>query len=196
MSEVKISTRNITRAFRAATPDDRIAGKSWYATAREISATLDPADPARAAAVIAVLSPRLSWKKNVEAAADAYAGRTPRVLKANAAKAARILAGEDPEDVVTGPKVRAFWRTIVDPTDPRTVVIDRHAIDIAAGRVLDDETRGRFLGRKGGYDAVCDAYRRAARIVSKETGQDWSPADIQATTWVYWRRERAAANHG
>lgn len=34
ITEVKVSTRNITRAFRADIPDDRIAGKSWYATAR------------------------------------------------------------------------------------------------------------------------------------------------------------------
>lgn len=196
MPDVKIHTRNITRVFRETTTDDRLSGLSWYATAREVAATLDPANPARGAAVLAVLSPRLSWRKNVEAAADAYAGRRIRTLGRNADKARELLAGSDPDDVVSGPKTRAFWRTIVDPTDPRTVVVDRHAIDVAAGRVLDDATRGRVLGRKGAYDAVADAYRRAARIVSRETGQDWSPAAVQAATWVYWRREHAAANHG
>ena len=78
------STRNVTAAYRLASTDDRVEGRSWYATARAVAESLDPDDPARAAAVIAVLSPRLSWRKNVEAARDAYAGRELRVLSANA----------------------------------------------------------------------------------------------------------------
>jgi hypothetical protein len=197
MSEdVKVSVRNITKLYRQATADDRVAGRGWYATAREVAESLDPADPTRAAAVLAVLSPQLSWKRNVTEARNAYAGRPIKTLGRNADKARRILAGEDPEDVVSGPKVRAFWRTIADPTDPRAVVIDRHAIDIAAGRVLGEKTRGGFLGRAGAYDDVCDAYRRAARLLSKEYGTALSPAAVQATTWVTWRREYAVANHG
>lgn len=190
------STRNITKIFRATTTDDRIAGLSWYATAREVAATLDPSDPARAAAVLAVLSPRTSWPQNVRLAQDAYAGRRVGALGANVRKAARILGGEDAADVVTGDKVRAFWLTIVDPSDPRAVVVDRHAFDVACDQVTDDATRGRYLGKVGKYAELADLYRRAARIISRETGQTWTPAAVQATTWVYWRRERAAANHG
>lgn len=190
------STRNITKIFRQTTTDDRIDGLSWYATAREVAATLDPADPARGAAVLAVLSPRTSWPQNVKLAQDAYAGRKVGALGANVRKAQRILDGEDPADVVTGDKVRAFWLTIVDPSDPRAVVVDRHAFDVACDEVTDDATRGRYLGRVGKYAELADLYRRAAKIISKETGQSWTPAAVQATTWVYWRRERAAANHG
>lgn len=190
------STRNITKVFRQTTADDRIAGLSWYATAREVAAALDPADPVRGAAVLAVLSPRTSWPQNVKLAQDAYAGRKVGALGANVRKAAAILAGADPEDVVTGAKVRAFWRTIVDPSDPRAVVVDRHAFDVACDQVTDDATRGRYLGRKGKYDELADLYRRAAKIISRETGQTWTPAAVQAATWTYWRRERAAANHG
>jgi hypothetical protein len=196
MTDVKVSTRNVTRMYRAASTDERAEGVSWYATARELAAVLDPSDPVRAAAVIAVLSPQTSWARNVNLAKDAYAGRPIGTVGRNADKARRLIAGEDPEDVVSGPKVRAFWRTIADPTDPRTVVVDRHAIDVAAGEVLDDERRGKFLGRKGGYDAVCDVYRKAARILSKEYGITLSPAAVQATTWVHWRRNYALANHG
>lgn len=190
------STRNITKIFRQTTADDRIAGLGWYATAREVAAALDPADPARAAAVLAVLSPRTSWPLNVKLAQDAYAGRKVGALGANVRKAAAILAGGDPEDIVSGDKVRAFWRTIVDPSDPRAVVVDRHAFDVACDQVTSDATRGAYLGRKGKYAELADLYRRAARIISRETGQTWTPAAVQATTWVYWRRERALANHG
>jgi hypothetical protein len=92
--------------------------------------------------------------------------------------------------------VRAFYFTITDPTDPRAVVIDRHAYDVAAGQALTDAARGLALGRKGAYDAVCILYRRAAAILSRETGEHWTPAEVQAVTWTYWRRERAAAYHG
>lgn len=190
------STRNITKIFRQTTAEDRIAGLGWYATAREVAAQLDPEDPARAAAVIAVLSPRTSWPQNVKLAQDAYAGRKVGALGANVRKAQRILAGEDPSDVVTGDKVRAFWLTIVDPSDARAVVVDRHAFDVACDQVTDDATRGRYLGRVGKYAELADMYRRAAKIISRETGQSWTPAAVQAATWVYWRRERAAANHG
>jgi hypothetical protein len=137
----------------------------------------------------------LSWSRNVVEAENAYAGRPIRVLGRNADKARRLVAGADPEDVVSGPKVRAFWRTIVDPTDPRAVVVDRHAIDVAAGRVLTDELRGAYLGRKGAYDTVCDMYRRAARILSAEYGTALSPAEVQATTWVVWRHAHHATDY-
>lgn len=184
---VKPLTRNITSTYRAATGAERAEGKSWYATAREVAVSLDPGNPVKAAAVIAVLSPRLAWHKNVKAAGEAYAGLTPRVLGANANKALRILSGENPDTVVSGPKVRAFWHAIVNPGDPRAIVVDRHALDVALGTVLDDEQRGKLLKRKGAYDQVCSLYVRASGILSREFGEV-SPVEVQATTWVAWRR--------
>lgn len=229
-------TRNITATFRQATDGDRAIGYGWYARARDLAVKLahfelmesegrDYAvadferEVAKAAGVIAALSPRLAWRKNVEYAELAYmtygqmqgekslrnltedtrqavfAGVIP-TLNANARKAYRILNGESPEDVLGGPKVRAFYFTIVNPADPRGVVVDRHAIDITFGQVLNDQARGLALGRKGAYDKVAELYRRAARIISAELGEVWTPAQVQATTWTYWRRERAAAYHG
>lgn len=223
-------TRNITRTFREATDMDRAIGHGWYARARGLAEKLafenDDSEGwddrvNTAAGVIAALSPRLAWRKNVEYAEMAYvvlssmlngadqfkdrmsngeaeayfAGMIP-TLNANARKAFRILNGESPEDVLGGPKVRAFYFTIVNPDDPRSVVVDRHAIDITFGQVLNDQSRGLALGRKGAYDAISALYRKAAVIISRELGEYWSPAQVQATTWTYWRRERAAAYHG
>lgn len=218
------STRNILRVFRQIPAAEVAQGRLWYPQARQLAEEL--ADPAgqmtdgfefdrqvvKAAAVIAVLSPRLSWKKNVEHAERAYAAHaaeangatlavthaieTWKGLKINARKAFRILDGEDPEDVVKGPKVRQFWHTIVDPTDPRAVVVDRHAFDVSVNRVLTDTVRGKLLGKAGAYDNVADKYRRAAAILSAELGSWISPAEVQAITWVWWRANRAAANHG
>lgn len=179
--------RNIVATYDAATPAERAEGRSWYSTARDVAVSLDPKDPVRAAAVLAVLSPRLNWTKNVELAGDAYAGHPLKCLKANADKAERILNGAEPDDVVSGPKVRAFWHAIVDPTDARAIVIDRHAIDVAFGEVMDDERRGKILGRKGAYDDVAQRYVYAAELLSEVYGT-MTPVEVQATTWVAWRR--------
>jgi hypothetical protein len=119
-------------------------------------------------------------------------------LKGNAIKALLILQGADPDEVVKGPKVRAFWHTIADPSNAEAVVIDRHAFDVAVGRVMDDRTRGAVLGRKGAYDAFATVYRRAAKSINARTKSTWpwTPAEVQAVTWTYWRRERAVNYHG
>lgn len=194
------TTPNVLRIFRAATPEEVADGRAWYVRARQLAEELDPTDVTRAAAVIAVLSPRQSWDRNVVLAREAYRclatiggsdvarGRilTLATLTRQRAQVARLLVDrEDPDDVVTGPKVRAFWRTIADPTDPRAVVVDRHAVDVACGAVLDDATRGKILGRKGGYDTVSRCYSRAARDVGM------TPAEVQAITWHVWRRHHA-----
>jgi hypothetical protein len=223
---LKPHTRNVTRVFRQANADDRAAGRDWYGAAHDLAATLADAFEARetwadgeesytpdalsrAAAVIAVLSPRLSWPRNVQVAWQAYETfhqcRASReqfvaalpVLNRNAGKAWDILSGTIlPDDALTGPKTRAFWQTIADPYNALAVVVDRHAIDVALGQVTNDVIRGKALGRKGAYDALATCYRRAARIISLELGEHWTPAAVQAVTWTYWRRTRAAAYHG
>lgn len=208
-------TRNITRTFRMTTIDDRVNGREWYARARRLSERLaadattsvgillDEDEVRRAAGVVAALSPRLAWRKNVEYAELAYSlrhlelrefcSRIP-TLNLNAAKAWRILNGEDPDDVLGGPKVRAFYFTITNPDDPRAVVVDRHAIDVAFGEVLTDATRPVMKG--AAYDYIAALYVNASKIVTRETGETWTPAQTQAAVWTYWRRERAAAYHG
>lgn len=216
------TTPNVLRIFREAFDTERADGREWYRRAHTLAEELarvewqrggvqtdERGDVERAAAVIAVLSPRQSWDRNVALARQAYrlatlaqhkgpytAGLAIRetlpTLTRQREQVARLLVDrEDPDDVVSGPKVRAFWRTIADPTDPRAVVVDRHAIDVACGAVLDDATRGRILGRKGGYDTVSRCYARAAKIITAETGEAWSPAEVQAVTWTVWRRAHA-----
>jgi hypothetical protein len=200
------STRNVLRIYRAATADELAAGREWYARAQRLAAELDE-DVDRAAGVIAVLSPQTSWPLNVRLARRAYelrdAGASVEEIvaglrgctHANGRKAAMILWGADPDAVVSGPKVRAFWHTIARPGDARSVVVDRHAYDVAVGRVTDDTTRGRALGRVGGYAAVADTYLRAAKILRRQ-GQDVTAADVQAVTWTVWRAHHIRANHG
>jgi hypothetical protein len=184
--------RHIVATYEAATPAERVEGRSWYDTARGVAVELDKDDPTRAAAVIAVLSPMIHWDRNVQLAADAYAGRPLGCLKRNAEKAMAIVNGGDPEEIVSGSKVRAFWRAIADPTDPRSIVIDRHAIDVAFGEVMDNERRGKILGKRGAYGQVADRYVYATEIINERFGVNLTPVQVQATTWVAWRRMKKA----
>jgi hypothetical protein len=187
---------NIVRIFDETSDVDRIAGRDWYGDAYRLAAELDPSDPVRGAAVIAVLSPMCSWPTNVRGAVDIYAGRPFRGLKRNGSKAEAIRDGAEPNDVVSGSKVRSFWLNICDPANREAVTVDRHAIDIALGRVTDDATRNAILRRKGAYAAVRDAYIAAAEVISARTGESWHGSQVQAVTWVTWRKTYAAANHG
>jgi hypothetical protein len=199
---------NVLRIFREATPEDVTSGREWYARAQAVARELDT-DVTRGAAVLAVLSPMMPWSRNVSLARQAYAMADEGAshddivaalgcLKRNAAKAAALVLGADPAAVVTGPKVVPFWQRIVDAatgaTGPGSVVVDRHALDVAVGRVTDDETRAGILGRKGGHHTVAMAYVRAASVL-RRTGEapGITPSELQAVTWTTWRRDHAHA---
>jgi len=181
-------TRNILSIYRSATAQDRSEGMSWYREAYALAASLD-SDVHRAAAVIAILSPMTSWPQNVERATRAYAGdRTRLGFHANRDKVARILDdGEDWRNVLKGPKVEAFFANIIG--DPNFVTIDRHAIDIAIGRPLSNKERAVWMGKRN-RAILTQSYINAAKR------EKVLPYEMQAVTWVMWRKNRAVAFHG
>jgi len=181
---------NILAVYGEATDEDLAAGREWYNVAHTYAVGLSHqyygVTVEQAAGVIAALSPRLPWDRNM-----AYAERLIRtgdtpVLNGNKDKARRILRGEAPLDVLGGRKVRAFYATILDRYT-QEVVIDRHAFDVAYGEVTDEHTR-KMLDRVGMYDRFSDAYRRAAYLSGV------SVSVLQATTWVTWRRLKGIAD--
>ncbi len=185
---------NILDAYSAATPEQAIAGAQWYSEAHELAGAIHE-DVDAGAAIIAVLSPVLSWEKNMTTAVRAARAGTRRpagVLGRSwvKAKAARVK-GADLDAIVKGKKVRAFWLCIAsNGRDPFAVCVDRHAVAIACGRFLNGEESAKAVNGKR-YDKVADAYRDAAALVGV------TPATMQAVTWVVWRdtpwRQRPAA---
>ena len=191
--------RNITRVMRLIMTTDDVSvsqGMTWYNRARAHAALLDPNNVSRAAGILAALSPLNSWPQNMHLASEIYAGKT-RIgyLKNGTQKALRIYNGEEPLNVLGGNKVRSFYLNIVGDNSIHTVTVDRHAVDIACGRVCDDKIRSRWAGGKR-YWLVADMYLRAARIINAEFGTEFTGAQIQAITWVWWRKNKAQANHG
>lgn len=175
---------NILAVYREATPEQFADGASWYGEAHSLALALDPANPLAAAGVISALSPQKSWAMNKILATRAYAdgvasGHTPDCNS----KVNRIMAGENPLDIVTAAKTRNFMITIADPTTPDAVVVDRHALSIAVNR-LTTEDDFKILKAKGAYDVYAEMYREAARVAGV------APSVMQAVTWVVWRETR------
>jgi hypothetical protein len=176
-------TDNVFSLYRDASFASFSEGIGWYNDAQAFAMSLDT-EWHRAAGVIAALSPMNSWANNKRKAAQLYAQNGDGAgcgLYRNVAKAVRIYKGEDALDVLGGDKVRNFFLTIVEPDrDDHIPVIDRHAFDIAEGRVTSDAER-QALGRKGVYDTYAEAYLNAAARAGIPV------QSLQAITWVEWR---------
>jgi hypothetical protein len=177
----------------------RAQGADWYPAAeriaRAIAAEGPPGiGPARAAAVIAALSPRTRWADNLayaraalRAAQRAYGSflgdlaleglvwteTEPYGLTDGRRKAIRILAGERPLDVLGGPKTRAFFRNITG--DTRAVTVDVWAARAACGRWQPTPPNGRR------YERIARAYQAAADRLGLE------PRTLQAAVWIHVR---------
>lgn len=172
------SARHILKVYRRATAEQITEGLNWYRAAHGAAVSLDPGNPRRAAGIIAALSPKTPWSRNLELAARVYSqGFASGTLGNSCAAANAILDGADPLDVLKGPKVRAFFQCIAEPDTTDAVCIDRHAIDVATGVRHTDATRPR-ADKGPRYDGYVSCYQRAGYRVGI-TG-----ADMQAITWV------------
>lgn len=173
---------NILATYASSTDQDREEGALWYPLAHLFAETVGKGSVRKGAGIIAALSPQTSWVINKRLALQASGSR--RITGhtgLNCAKALACRQGHNPLDVLGGSKVRAFYALIFEPGNTYEVVVDRHAFDCALGYVTDNRAR-KVLERKGGYDYVAGAYRKAAA----ELGI--LPSVLQATTWLTWRR--------
>ncbi|MET8111204.1 DUF7178 family protein [Streptomyces prasinus] len=172
---------NIVKVWKAATAEQVTEGRLWYVTAHNLADMMTEGDVRKGAGVLAALSPQTSWPLNVELAKNACETGEPSGHLGDAlAKAAKILAGADPVEVLPmDRKTGHFYRCILDPQDADAVCIDRHAHDIAVGEEYGAKDRG--LGAKGRYALIAHCYREAAQRLGE------LPSVVQAVTWVVWR---------
>lgn len=177
--------RNIRSVFDAATPLQIGQGATWYLDAYQTARNLaldHGVTVEQAAGVIAAVSPRSSWGSNVSLASrildlhDDGITATRGYLSIGLVKAARILAGERPDDVLTSDKVRAFYHCIVTGGLTDEVCVDRHAYCIAWNMRSGDVTV-----TKTAYRRIANAYREVAHLVGIPA------AHVQAVTWLVWR---------
>ncbi|WP_432112843.1 DUF7178 family protein [Streptomyces sp. S1] len=180
--------RNIVATYHQATEDQERRGKSWYRTAHQLADMMSGGNVTAGAGVIAALSVNKAWDMNRRLAADAFEGNLHGTFSDALGKAAKILAGVDPAEVLPmGIKTGNFYRCILDPDDAEAVCIDRHAHDIALGTPQGSKDRG--LSSRARYAALSLAYRNAAAILGV------LPSQVQAVTWVVWTESLAGVKH-
>lgn len=196
-----MSINNILAVYFQASKIDTIEGEQWYANAHQIAVRISdefglPINTV--AGVIAALSPNNKWEGNIIDAenlikAYSFEIKYPKVatFSLNKAKAITILerklsSHSDIEQVLSGNKVIAFYQQIATNAKCDVVTVDGHAYNIWNGSATAlDEVPG--ISNKL-YATVSEDYREAAKIINKVQGMNYSAAQIQAITWVAWRR--------
>ena len=197
-----INQSNIQAIYQLATVAEQQDGKAWYPVAHCVA--LELADrygvtECQAIGVIAALSPRNKWERNIHDAENLIssyvAGGEDQALAtkvctfgANKIKAVKILQTADPtaddvRTILSGPKLQEFFTCILGLHSE--VCIDGHAFCIWNGGrtgLKDVPSIGVKLRRqiKADYVAVAD------RI-------GITPSELQAVTWVAWRRIHGVA---
>ena len=199
-------TRHISGMLQLASQGDILAGVEWYARALRFARMLvqayQPLTLEQAVGVLAALSPNNKWTRNcVDAEAMIKAwhyGADPLTVKVctfnpNKAKAAAILALSDAETqgdvdliakILNGRKITAFFHSILG--DPETVCVDGHAYAVWVGERITT-TKTPSIGVKL-YADIARAYQLVAKRSFNLCGVTLSPTQVQATTWVTYRR--------
>lgn len=182
---------NVKTVLDRASEADRAAGLAWYPYAQTIAADMANGDVWKGAGVIAAFSPRQDWDLNILQARRAFAygtaaGHKPALHTKQQVKSAdMVMRGHWPLDVFKGDKTRAFTVAVATGGDYGIAVIDRHAHDVAMGHFdFTDTTRN--IGKRL-YRNMAAAYAEVADYTGMRVH------DVQAITWVTWRREKKTA---
>lgn len=197
----RANTRHIAAWLQLASQADIAAGIEWYARAERLACRLSTeygVTYQQAVGVLAALSPNNKWLRNcadAEAMIRAHAnGIDPTSVKVctfnpNKAKAAAILA--DPSlsqdaiaEILSGRKVTAFFLSITGRAD--AVCVDGHAYAIWAGERIPT-TKTPSMSAKV-YGEIARAYCLVAKRSATLCGEQLTPAQVQAVTWVAYRR--------
>jgi hypothetical protein len=180
-------SNNILRMFDMATMDEIYLGCEWYAEANRQAQTICANTGYNLAAVcgiIAALSPRNKWSRNIEDVRNLLADDNAKVstFHRNKAKAAEIKSLLNPSfdqvlDIIKGDKVCSFYANILNPNLPDIVTVDSHAIGVWLG------------SRATGQSAKGDAYQTIQQAyIDTANGLGLIPCQLQAITWLTYRR--------
>jgi hypothetical protein len=199
----RANTRHIAGMLAMATQADIAEGLAWYQEAGSFAERLGKSygiTTDQAAGVLAAISPKMGWRQNCivgEAMIDAYKAGLDAMavpgpgLPAMRRKAVAILRLDADEatpaaiaSILSGPKITAFYRNITGSTDD--VTVDGHAYAVWKGeRITTTETPS--IG-KALRASISRAYRLVADRSEAICGEALTPCQVQAVTWVTYRR--------
>lgn len=193
-----MSIHRLYRLYELASEQDKLDGRNWYHGARVEMGRLAVAHETStkiAAGVTAALSPNARWGQNlVDADSVLHVALRPYTLaeyhettvstyNPNKTKAFAIAeqhwaSSGEPLDVLSGPKVTAFYLNLIG--DSSALTLDSHAYNAYCGfRATGSDLPG--MRAQLTRDAR-KAYRRAAEV-KRET-----VSAFQAIIWVTWKR--------
>lgn len=134
-------------------------------------------------------------------------GGEASVLDAWRGNTIRALTDADPgrpDFILSGPKVNSFAKNLRNEVNEVTndawmATFAAIEPEMLAARRLENKVGnvGKSFGFKSpGYVAMSAMVRDAAKVLSRRTGQTWTPAEVQETVWswaktLYERRDRA-----
>ena len=199
-AQLSVNAREIVAKFTLATSQEVQLGCDWYASAFQISCRIASKyniRPEEAAGVIAALSPNNRWERNIidaEAIIKCWAagGTDEDILAVKVCtytkmqeKALNILRGCDIITTLNGPKIIEFFNCITNSA-LNDVCIDGHAYSVWFGQRLTMKQVPN-IGKKLRQQIKTD-YVDATSFINEELNESFTPADIQAITWVTHKR--------
>ncbi len=200
---------NIKGVYYLSKSYEKKHGEIWYKVANKSCSAIAKKVNMHSAIVVGVLSalsPNNKWERNVIDAENmciAYKSDIPLddvkvcTYNANKQKAIKILSildkgsmdlENDIRDILNGNKVKAFFDCIYNyETNKTTVCIDGHAKAIYIGEKFALSSNSSNVTNKQ-YRVISQAYIDATKEINESEGTSYLPYQIQAITWVAWRR--------
>ena len=201
-SQLSHNAREIVAKFTLATSQEVQLGCDWYPSALAIANRISDKYGLRTelvVGVIAALSPNNRWERNIidaESIIKCWAAGGTRTDMLNVKvctygkmkeKAVDILTPTDRPitEILNGKKLVEFFNCITNPALD-DVCIDGHAYSVWFGQRLtmkDVPPIGKKLRA-----TIKQDYRDACTFINEELSCFFTPADIQAITWVTHKR--------
>jgi hypothetical protein len=196
-----MSVSNIVGTYLLSSSVEKSDGIEWYARAIVAAQTISNSTGVnvnKVAGVIAALSPNNRWDRNLidaENVCKVYTnGDESDVLQVKVCtygkmllKAVQILQCDKVSEIpgiLNGRKIRAFYECIVGKSD--AVVVDGHAYSIWIGERLTMKQVPN-IGIKL-YASITADYIQATEEINAKFNTNLMPYQVQAITWVAWRR--------
>ena len=201
---------NIKGVYYLSKAYEKKHGEIWYKVANKSCSAIAKKVGMHSAIVVGVLSalsPNNKWERNVIDAENmciAYKSNIPLdevkvcTYNANKQKAIKILELidkdkifvdiDDIREILNGNKVKAFFDCIyLYEHNENTVCIDGHAKAIYIGEKFALSSNSSNVTNKQ-YRVISQAYIDATKEINESEGTSYLPYQIQAITWVAWRR--------
>lgn len=187
LSRTKVSN-HIKKVWCLANKEEK--AHIWYQTARDyaVSITTHKVGLSHTSGIISGLSPQKLWENNKQLAKEFIAFDTCGHMKENIRKSRAIKnvtemytdAGDNQIwNILNGNKTQRFYWCIKYPLSREYVVVDRHSLSVALGRVATDKEMGMTDNH---YKFFEDCYKKVADELNI------IPSYLQSVTWEAWIR--------